>query len=210
MASLPGGLDAAFADLIRQRRDVRHFRGDPIAEDELERLFELADHAPSVGLSQPWRFVRIVTPALREALAVHVDEEAARAGRQYGGGRRQLYDGLKLHGLREAPVVLSAWCDEGTESGHGLGAVTMPEMRRYSCVMAIHTLWLAARTRGIGMGWVSILDPMTVATMLKVPPEWRSLGLLCLGRPVEDLAEPELQQRGWESRSDWRAKISER
>ena len=189
---------------------MRHFRSDPIAEAELERLFALAHQAPSVGLSQPWRFVRIVTPALREALAAHVDEEAARAGHRYAGGRRDLYDGLKLHGLREAPVVLSAWCDEGTESGHGLGAVTMPEMRRYSCVMAIHTLWLAARTRGIGMGWVSILDPSTVAAMLEAPADWSCLGLLCLGRPVEDLAEPELQQRGWESRSDWRANVSER
>lgn len=202
--------DAAFADLIGQRRDVRHFRSDPIADSDLEWMFELAHRAPSVGLSQPWRFVRIVTPALREALAAHVDAEAARAGHRYAGGRRDLYDGLKLHGLREAPVILSVWCDERAEAGHGLGAATMPEMRRYSCVMAVHTLWLAARTRGIGMGWVSILDPVAVAAMLEVPTEWRSLGLLCLGRPVEDLAEPELQQRGWESRSDWRATVSER
>jgi 5,6-dimethylbenzimidazole synthase len=112
--------------------------------------------------------------------------------------------------MHQAPVILAAYCDEGTTAGHGLGAATMPEMRRYSCVMAIHTLWLAARTRGIGMGWVSILDPARLAAMLDVPADWRCLGLLCLGWPVEASAEPELQRRGWESRSEWRANVSAR
>ena len=189
---------------------MRHFRGDPLDEATVEWLFEMADRAPSVGLSQPWRFVRVVTPALREALARHVDAEVAGAGAGYVGERRALYHGLKLHGLREAPLVLAAWCDEATEAGHGLGAATMPETRRYSCVMAIHTLWLAARTRGIGLGWVSIVDPAVVADLLEVPSEWHCLGLLCLGLPEAASDQPELQRRGWERRGDWRSKLSER
>lgn len=186
---------------------MRHFRTDALEEAEVEQLLALAHNAPSVGLSQPWRFVRIATPALRERLAVHVDEQVARAGEIYEGQEGRLYRSLKLHGLREAPVLFAVYCDEGTETGHKLGAITMPEARRYSCVMAIHTIWLAARARGIGMGWVSILDPATVDAMLDVPPEWRCLGLLCLGYPVSEESTPELERRGWERRTDWHSAI---
>ncbi len=186
---------------------MRHFRTDALPEDEVEHLLELAHNAPSVGLSQPWRFVRIETPALREELAVHVDEQIARAGNIYRGEEEKLYRSLKLHGLREAPVLFAVYCDEETETGHKLGAITMPEARRYSCVMAIHTIWLAARTRGIGLGWVSILDRPTVDAMLEVPENWRCLGLLCLGYPVSEEATPELERRGWEHRTDWHSVV---
>ncbi|MEV4931960.1 5,6-dimethylbenzimidazole synthase [Sphingobium sp. LSP13-1-1.1] len=198
---------AAFEDLVHLRRDVRHFLTDPLDESEVERLLALAHSAPSVGLSQPWRFVRIETPGLRQDLAVHVDAQIARAGKIYDGEEDRLYRSLKLHGLREAPVLFAVYCDEGTETGHRLGAITMPEARRYSCVMAIHTLWLAARTRGIGLGWVSILDPATVDAMLAIPGNWRCLGLICLGYPVSEEATPELERRGWEHRTDWHSAI---
>ena len=186
---------------------MRHFRTDPLDEREVEDLLALAHTAPSVGLSQPWRFVRITTPALREQLAVHVDEQVQKAGTIYRDSQDQLYRSLKLHGLREAPVLLAVYCDEGTETGHHLGAITMPEARRYSCILAIHTLWLAARARGIGMGWISILDPATVDAVLEVPEEWRCLGLLCLGYPTSEEATPELERRGWEQRTDWHSTI---
>lgn len=186
---------------------MRHFRTDPLDEAEVERLLALAHSAPSVGLSQPWRFVRIVTPALREGLAAHIDDQVAKAGKIYEGKEDSLYRSLKLHGLREAPVLFAVYCDEGTETGHRLGAITMPEARRYSCVMAIHTLWLAARTRGIGLGWVSILDRPTVDAMLSIAESWRCLGLLCLGYPVSEEATPELERRGWEQRTDWHSTI---
>ncbi len=173
----------------------------------MEQLLALAHSAPSVGLSQPWRFVRIVTPALRERLAAHVDDQVAKAGKIYDGNEDKLYRSLKLHGLREAPVLFAVYCDEGTETGHRLGAMTMPEARRYSCVMAIHTLWLAARIHGIGLGWVSIIDPATVDAMLEIPENWRCLGLLCLGYPVSEEATPELERRGWERRTDWHSTI---
>jgi 5,6-dimethylbenzimidazole synthase len=163
-----------------------------------------------VGLSQPWRFVRIETPALRERLAAHVDAQIVKAGQIYKGDEDRLYRSLKLHGLWEAPVLFAVYCDEGTETGHKLGAITMPEARRYSCVMAIHTIWLAARTRGIGMGWISILDRPTVDAMLEVPENWRCLGLLCLGYPESEEATPELERRGWEYRTDWHSTIVNR
>ena len=186
---------------------MRHFLTDALDEEEVDRLLALAHTAPSVGLSQPWRFVRIATSALRERLAAHVDDQVAKAGQIYEGQEDRLYRSLKLHGLREAPVLFAVYCDEGTETGHRLGAITMPEARRYSCVMAIHTVWLAARTRGIGMGWVSILDPATVDAMLDVPENWRCLGLLCLGYPTSEEATPELERRGWEHRTDWHSTV---
>ncbi len=189
---------------------MRHFLTDGLDEEEVDRLLALAHSAPSVGLSQPWRFVRIASAALRERLAAHVDDQVARAGEIYKGEEDRLYRSLKLHGLREAPVLFAVYCDEGTETGHRLGAITMPEARRYSCVMAIHTIWLAARTQGIGMGWVSILDPATVDTMLGVPENWRCLGLLCLGYPTSEEAAPELERRGWEHRIDWRSTVVSR
>lgn len=202
--------EAAFEALIRWRRDVRHFRKDPLEEAEVDRLLHLAHYAPSVGLSQPWRFVRIQSPELREDLAAHVDQEVSRAAALYADERRELYEKLKLHGLREAPVILAVCCDEATGTGHRLGAATMPESRRYSCILAVHTIWLAARLRGIGLGWVSILDPAVVAERLGVPAAWHCLGLLCLGWPDETALQPELEKRGWENRLDWRANVSVR
>jgi len=204
-------LDSArFEALVKARRDIRHFRTDPIAETDVEWLLSMAHRSPSVGLSQPWRFVRIETPALRERLALHVDGQVRQAGKEYEGDQDRLYRSLKLHGLREAPVLFAVYCDDRTETGHHLGAVTMPEARRYSCVMAVHTLWLAARTRDIGMGWVSILDPTGVNAMLEVPASWDCLGLLCLGYPISDEDTPELERRGWEQRTDWHSVVVRR
>ncbi|HJT38906.1 MAG TPA: 5,6-dimethylbenzimidazole synthase [Sphingobium sp.] len=198
---------AEFEALVRARRDIRHFKTDPLEEADVEWLLSMAHRAPSVGLSQPWRFVRVTTPALREDLARHVDAQVADAGKEYRGDQDRLYRSLKLHGLREAPVIFAVYCDDGTITGHHLGAVSMPESRRYSCVMAIHTLWLAARTRAIGMGWVSILESQDVDAMLEVPENWHCLGLLCLGRPVSEEDAPELEQRGWEQRTDWHSVV---
>lgn len=201
---------AQFEALVRARRDIRHFRTDPIDEGDVEWLLSMAHRAPSVGLSQPWRFVRIETAGLRERLAAHVDAQVRAAGEEYEGDQDKLYRSLKLHGLREAPVLFAVYCDDGTETGHHLGAATMPEARRYSCVMAVHTLWLAARTRHIGMGWISIMEPEGVDAMLDIPASWACLGLLCLGRPESDEDVPELERRGWEQRTDWHSVVVRR
>jgi 5,6-dimethylbenzimidazole synthase len=162
------------------------------------RLIETAALAPSVGNAQPWRFVRVTET--RDALADHVDAANAAAAARYDGDRAAAYRALKLHGLREAPEVLAVWADETPVAGHGLGIATMPEMLRYSTVMAIHTLWLAARAEGVGLGWVSILDPGTVSTLLAAPPQWTLVAILCLGYPQAESVVPELERRGWQAR----------
>lgn len=202
---------ACLDDLLHWRRDVRHFRADAIPEAEMERLFAAALLAPSVGNAQPWRFVRIRTPALRTTLADHVDAKARQAGERYGEGERAaLYASLKLHGLREAPEIVAVFSDESPEEGHGLGIATMPEALRYSTVLAIHTMWLTAQSGGIGMGWVSILEPSFVTKLLSAPAQWHFIALLCVGYPLAQSAVPELERRGWQARGDWRDHVSER
>jgi len=187
--------------LMRWRRDVRHFRRDPISEGEVLRLIETAALAPSVGNSQPWRFVRVRSPALRESLAQHVDANSALAAdRMADPVRQEKYRALKLHGLREAPEVLAVFNDDNPFAGHGLGRATMPETLRYSTVMAIYNLWLSARAVGLGVGWVSIVDPVAVAEMLEVMDGWALIALLCMGYPVEPADVPELEQRNWQER----------
>ncbi|TVV70276.1 5,6-dimethylbenzimidazole synthase [Sphingomonas solaris] len=202
--STPPLFDDAFraqlATLFAWRRDVRHFRTDPLPDETVAALLETMALAPSVGNAQPWRIVRVRSPALREMLAAHVDAAVTVAGAAYDDARGPLYKGLKLHGLREAPLILAVFSDEAPSTGHGLGRATMPEALVYSTVMAVHTLWLAARAQGIGLGWVSILDPAAVAAMLDVPAQWALVGLLCLGLPADPAIEPELQRRGWQAR----------
>lgn len=173
-------------------------------------LLDIAGLSPSVGNAQPWRFVRVRSNALREALAVHVDAESARAADRYDPARGDAYRALKLHGLREAPEVLAVYCDQAPVAGHGLGRATMAETLRYSCVAAIHTLWLAARARGIGVGWVSIVDPARVTALLDVPAGWTLIALLCLGYPAEPSDTPELERRQWQAREPVADRILER
>jgi len=204
-ALLSPEFDAAFqarlSDLFAWRRDVRRFRPDPLEDGALDRLITDACLAPSVGLAEPWRFV-VVTGAMRRATVVDCFEQAnAAALGSYEGERAALYARMKLEGLREAPVHLAVFSDETTPQGHGLGRQTMPEMLRYSVVTAVHTLWLAARARGIGVGWVSILDPEAVTAALDVPPGWRLVAYLCIGYPAELHREPELARQGWEQRA---------
>jgi len=152
--------------------------------------------------------MRIQTPALRSALADHVDATGALAGQQYGAvNRGPLYQSLKLHGLREAPEILAVFSDEEPSAGYGLGIATMPEALRYSTVLAIHTLWLAAQSRGIGLGWVSIVDPAFVSNLLDAPRDWHFMALLCLGYAEAPSDTPELECRGWQARDDWRAHV---
>lgn len=186
--------------MLAWRRDVRHFRHDPLPPGAIEGLLSLADLAPSVGNAQPWRFVRIVDPVLREALAANADAASRVAADSYDPPRADAYRALKLHGLREAPEIVAVFSDERPAAGHRLGIATMPDMLRYSTAMAIHTLWLAARAAGIGIGWVSILAPDAVHRMLAVPDDWALMALLCIGYPEHDSETPELQRRGWQAR----------
>ncbi len=192
---------AEFAELVAWRRDVRRFRSAPVPEALLDELLGLAALAPSVGNCQPTRLVRVDDETRREAVRANFEAANSQALAAYEGERAQLYASLKLAGLREAPVHLAVFCDDATQQGHGLGARTMPETRRYSAVCALHTVWLAARAHGLGVGWVSILDPGRLAEALDVPREWSFIAYLCVGWPQEERLTPELERAGWQART---------
>lgn len=187
-------------ELFLWRRDVRHFLGDPLPDGIIDDLLDIACRGPSVGNTQPWRFVRVLSAERREVLARHVEAHKLDAGEGYEGSQRTTYDSLKLHGLDEAPEVLAVFCEEQGIAGQDLGRRTMPETLCWSVVAAIHTLWLTARANGIGMGWVSILDPTAMNRMLDVPDGWRFVALLCLGRPADESTVPDLVRHGWQDR----------
>ncbi len=191
---------ASLLDLFVWRRDVRRFKREALPKGTIDRLIEIACLAPSVGFSQPWRFVLVDSPGRREAIRANFERCNAEALRLQDGDKAALYARLKLAGLDEAPCQFALFADRCTSKGHGLGRLTMPEMIDYSAVMAVHTLWLAARADGIGLGWVSILDPEAVTSALDVPPDWTFIGYFCLGYASESDDVPALERQGWETR----------
>jgi 5,6-dimethylbenzimidazole synthase len=197
--------DAAFQNQFRNlliwRRDVRHFQTQPLPPNLLTELVQLACFSPSVGLSEPWRFVQINSPTLRQQMREEYQRANAEALSGYSGEQAALYSRLKLAGLDTAPVHLAVFSDPTTSQGSGLGRQTMPETLEYSVVGAISTLWLAARACGLGLGWVSICAPERVCQILSVPSEWRLIAYLCIGYPEADHDTPELQRAGWERRA---------
>ena len=188
-------------ELLRWRRDVRRFRPAALPDGKLHELLrEVALTSPSVGLSQPWRFVIVEDPAVRERVRENFADANAEALRGYVDERAQRYAQLKLDGLSEAPAQVAVFVDESTTTGAGLGRRTMPETLAYSAVAAVHALWLLARADGIGIGWVSILDPERLARDLDAPESWRLIAYLCIGYPLEEHVLPELERAGWEQR----------
>ncbi|MGB8276681.1 MAG: 5,6-dimethylbenzimidazole synthase [Methylovirgula sp.] len=191
---------ALLIELFRWRRDVRRFRGDPVDTNVIEELVALATLAPSVGHSQPWRFVSVDDVQRRQAVIGNFNRCNSAALSSYEGEEAALYARLKLAGLCEAPVHLAVFCDRAPIAGRGLGRMTMPETVAYSVVGAVQNLALAARARGLGVGWVSILDPCEIAAILDVPAEWQFVSYLCIGRPEEEHLDPELERHGWQTR----------
>jgi 5,6-dimethylbenzimidazole synthase len=191
-----------FASLLRWRRDVRHFSTRSVSADLVTDCLALAALAPSVGYAQPWRFVLNKAPARRQAIIANFEAANAQALGGYDGERKATYARLKLAGLAQAPVHLAVLCDESTSHGHGLGRATMPEMLRYSVVCAVHTFWLAARVRGLGVGWVSILEPAQALATLSAPADHSLIAYLCVGWPEADNIVPELEREGWQDKLD--------
>ena len=176
----------------------------------LNELLEIATLAPSVGLSQPWRFVMVDDPARRAAVRASFEACNAAALAEQDNTRAGLYARLKLAGLDESPCQIAVCVEPAPIQGHGLGRSTMPETTTYSAVMAIHTLWLAARAVGLGLGWVSILDPAAVMASLDVPKSWTLVGYFCLGYPAAESDTPELERLGWEYRRPVKPAIVQR
>ena len=188
--------------LFRWRRDVRAFRKDALPPETFARLVRIAALAPSVGFSQPWRFVRVEDRARRAAVRASFAVCNADALREQAPGRQASYARLKLSGLDDAPLQFALFAEGEPVRGHGLGRATMPQTVAYSAVLALHTLWLAARAEGIGLGWVSILDPAVVAAALDVSPDWTFIGYFCMGYPRDEDSTPALERAGWEARCD--------
>jgi len=186
---------AAVYRAIAERRDMRHFSGGEVAPELLARLLEAAHQAPSVGLMQPWRFIRITRPALREAIHGLVDEERLRTAEALGE-RSGEFMRLKVEGIRDCAELLVVALMDGRE-GHVFGRRTLPEMDLASMACAIQNLWLAARAEGLGMGWVSLFEPLTLAELLGMPPGSKPLAVLCLGPVVAFYDAPMLVQQGW-------------
>lgn len=200
MDAFPDAFRQELDHLFHARRDVRRFRRDPVPEGLLMRLLEQANQAPSVGLSQPWRFIRVQSPHLRAAVAAAFEAANQAAAAGYEGAQAETYARLKLEGLGQAPEHLLICCETAPEQGHGLGRQTQPQTLRDSAVCAIQILWLAARAEGLGVGWVSILDPARLREAFDLPPTWEWVAYLCLGFPETFLEIPELEVEGWERR----------
>ncbi len=199
---------AAVYRAIAERRDVRRgFVDRPLPDELLQRLLAAAHSAPSVGLMQPSRFIVIRNLSMRKAVHDIFLEANAKATATYTGEQGQQYAALKLAGILEAPQNLCVVCDTQNERGHRLGRHTMPETAAYSTVCAVQNLWLAARAEGVGVGWVSILDPSRLRTLLHIPEHLLPVAYLCLGYVDRFASEPELERAGWEKRVPLRSAI---
>jgi 5,6-dimethylbenzimidazole synthase len=191
---------AAVYRAIALRRDMRHFRPDPVPPEVLDRLLAAAHLAPSVGFMQPWRFVRVTDPDLRRALHDLVEDERLRTAEELGA-RRAEFLRLKVQGILDCGEVLVVALMDGRDR-YVFGRRTLPEMDVASAACAIQNVWLTARVEGLGMGWVSIFDPAALADLLGMPPGARPLAILCLGYVDGFFERPMLEAEGWDARRD--------
>ena len=186
---------------IYERRDVRsHFLPEPVPDDVLARILDAAHHAPSVGFMQPWDFIVIRDPSIRNEIRENFENANRQAAAVYDGEKRSLYESLKLAAIVESPMNLCITCDHQRTKGAGLGRQSNPSTDIYSTVCAVQNLWLAARAESIGVGWVSILDTVALKATLQIPPEVIPVAYLCIGYVSEFGSQPELEKRGWEQR----------
>ena len=186
---------AAVYRAIAERRDMRHFAGGEVAPELLTRLLQAAHQAPSVGLMQPWRFIRITRPELRESIHGLVEAERVRTAEALGE-RSDEFMRLKVEGIRACAELLVAALMDGREA-HVFGRRTLPQMDLASLACALQNLWLAARAEGLGMGWVSLFDPVALAELLGMPAGSQPVAVLCLGPVSEFYDKPMLVQEGW-------------
>jgi 5,6-dimethylbenzimidazole synthase len=181
---------------IAERRDMRRFvPGGTVGHDVLSRLLQAAHAAPSVGLMQPWRFIRITDESVRQAIHVLVDEERYLTAKALGR-REQEFLALKVEGIRDCAELLVVGLCEGRQV-HVFGRRTLPQMDLASVSCAIQNLWLSARAEGLGMGWVSLFDPQRLAQLLVMPPDAEPVAILCLGPVPEFPDRPALELYNW-------------
>jgi 5,6-dimethylbenzimidazole synthase len=188
---------AAVYRAIRERRDVRRFRPGAVPDDVLHRLLRAAAHAPSVGYMQPWNFLVIRDTSVRLQIREAFLRANAEAREMFPPERRDRYAALKLEGILEADLNLCVTCDRSRFGPVVLGRTCQPETDLFSTVCAVQNLWLAARAEGLGVGWVSILQPEDLRRILGLPETVVPVAYLCVGRTEAFAPEPELRTLGW-------------
>lgn len=191
----------ALAAVVAGRRDIRRYRPDAVPEDLLTAVLEAGHRAPSVGHSQPWRFVVVTDAATRDRAAAMADRARLEQAEHLASERAARMLDLKLEGLREAPVGVVVACDRRTPATGVLGRATFPDADLWSCATAIENMWLTARGHGLGMGWVTLFDPDELADLLGLPDGVVTLGWLCLGWPDERPPSPGLERAAWSRRA---------
>jgi nicotinate-nucleotide--dimethylbenzimidazole phosphoribosyltransferase len=198
--ALPVTTRMALAEVIAARRDVRRFRPDAVSDDIMGEILAAGHAAPSVGHSQPWRFVVVRDPALRATAAVMADRARLAQARLLDPDSARHLRSLQLEGIREAPVGVVVCCDRRARPAGVLGRATFPDTDLWSCACAIENIWLTARAHGLGLGWVTLFDPDELHALLGLPEGVVTLGWLCLGWPDERPPTPGLERHGWSQR----------
>lgn len=191
---------ASLDSVITGRRDIRRFRPDEVPQDLLREVLTAGHQAPSVGHSQPWRFIVVRDPAIRDRAAHLADRARLDQAALLTDDRAARMLDLKLEGLREAPVGVVVVCDRRTPASGVLGRATFPDADLWSCACAIENMWLASRARGLGMGWVTLFDPAELAELLELPEDVVPMGWMCLGWPDERPPSPGLERAAWSRR----------
>ena len=192
-----------FYKVLYGRRDVRsEFLPDPVADDVLERILRAAHHAPSVGFSQPWNFIVLHDQLVKQSIHDLHQQANADAAEMFTDKRQNDYRQFKLAGILDAPINICITCDRERGGSVVLGKTHQPEMDIYSTVCAVQNIQLAARAENIGVGWVSIMDKQKLKTLLKIPERIEVVAYLCIGHVSHFYDEPELQVKGWQSRTD--------
>jgi nicotinate-nucleotide--dimethylbenzimidazole phosphoribosyltransferase len=191
---------AALRTVLAARRDVRRYRPDPVPAELLRQVLTAGHQAPSVGHSQPWRFIVITEQATRDRAALLADRERLRQAGQLTPDRRARLLDLQLDGIREAPVGVVVACDRRAPAAGVLGRATLGDADLWSCACAVENMWLAARAAGLGLGWVTLFQPADLAELLSLPAGVETLGWLCLGWPDERPPDPGLERHGWSRR----------
>ncbi len=198
--SLGESVIAALHKVLAARRDVRRYRPDPVPADVLRQVLAAGHQAPSVGHSQPWRFIVISEQPIRDQAALLADRERLRQAGQLTADRRARMLDLQLDGIREAPVGVVVACDRRIPAAGVLGRASFADADLWSCACAVENMWLAARAAGLGLGWVTLFEPSGLAALLNLPDGVQTLGWLCLGWPDERPPEPGLERQGWSRR----------
>jgi nicotinate-nucleotide--dimethylbenzimidazole phosphoribosyltransferase len=200
--AFPAAARVALAEIIAARRDIRRFRPDPVGDGIIGELLAAGHAAPSVGHSQPWRFIVVTDPQLRASAAVMADRARLVQAQQLDADSARHLRSLQLEGIREAPVGVVVCCDRRARPVGVLGRATFPDADLWSCACAIENIWLTARAHGLGLGWVTLFDPEELNALLGLPEGVVTLGWLCLGWPDELPPAPGLERHGWSRRLD--------